>query len=420
MKDNKPTGMSRRTFGKKTAAGATALSTFHIANQALAAKGDMLKIAVIGCGGRGTGAVRNAIAASESAELVAAHDVVEAKAKNLVKKLEEDASCSDFIKVDPENIFGGVDGYKKLLKVPFDYLILATPPGWRPIHFEAAVNAKKHIFTEKPIATDSVGTRRFMKAVEKAESLELCVVAGTQRRHQRPYVETIEKIHDGKIGEVTSGRAYWNGGLPHARPRKPGMSDLEYQCSENWYNFCWICGDNIVEQHVHNLDVMNWVLKSHPIKVEVTGGRAWKPATEVYGNIWDNFACDFEYPNGVHVLSMCRHWNNSPSNVSEAIVGTKGRSNCRDMGENGRDPYVQEHFDLQASIRGDAPYVNEGIQVAESVFTSIFGRMAGYSGQVLEWDKALNADYDILPKNLSFDAKIPVDPIPVPGDWMPY
>jgi predicted dehydrogenase len=340
------------------------------------------------------------------------------KAKGAVKRLKGDFEKN--IQVDEDHIFSGPDDYKKVLECKPDYVILATPPGFRPAHFEAAVEAKLHIFTEKPVATDPTGIRRFMAAAKKSEELKLSVVAGTQRRHEKPYIDTIKKIHDGAIGEIVAARAYWDGTLPHARERKPGMSDLEYQASHNWYNFCWICGDNIVEQHVHNLDVMNWVLKSHPISVIASGGRAWKPKEEKYGNIWDNFSCDYEYPNGVHVMSFSRHWNKSYNEVSETVFGTKrdfknGISNCRDMGEEGQNPYVQEHADLQASIRGTGPYLNEGIQVAESVMVAIMGRMAAYTGKKLTWEEALNSPLDIVPKKLAFDIKIPVDPIPVPG-----
>ena len=415
--EEKRTNISRREFGKRATIGASALAGFGIISSAGAAN-EPMKIGLIGCGGRGTGAVQDAIRASENITLVAVHDVMEYKAKNAVAELKEKFAKS--VQVDDDHIFSGPNDYRKVIECKPDYVILATPPGFRPAHFEAAVEAKLHIFTEKPVATDPTGIRRFMAAAKKSEDLKLCVVAGTQRRHEKPYIDTIAKIHDGILGEIIAARVYWNGTLPHARERKPGMSDLEYQASHNWYNFCWICGDNIVEQHVHNLDIMNWVLKSHPISVIASGGRAWKPKEEKYGNIWDNFSCDYEYPNGVHVMSFSRHWNKSYNEVSEMVFGTNrdfknGISNCRDMGEGGQNPYVQEHADLQASIRGTGPHLNEGIQVAESVMVAIMGRMAAYTGKKLTWEEALNSPLDIVPKKLAFDIKIPVDPIPVPG-----
>lgn len=413
-------GFTRRDFGKGAVIGATAMAGFSILKNAQAAAGP-IKIGVIGCGGRGSEAVKNAIQANDQVQLVAVCDVREKSAKGAVEGFKKNENLVNNIKVDPENIFWDLDGYKKLLQLDLNYVILATPPGFRPIHFEAVVDAKKNCFCEKPIATDSVGTRRFMAAAKKSEELKLHVVAGTQRRHQKSYMETIAKIHDGVIGDIVAGRAYWDGTLPHCRDRQPGQGDLDYQLY-NWYNFCWICGDNIVEQHVHNLDVMNWVLKAHPIAVIASGGRAWKPKVEKYGNIWDHFDCDYIYPNDVHVMSFSRHWENSYGEVSELVSGTKKGpkgyvSNCCDMTSGGRgvDPYVQEHADLMASISGEGPYRNEAMQVAESVFTAIMGRMAAYSGKKLTWDEALNAEQDIFPKNMAWDKPIPVDPIPVPG-----
>ena len=414
-----PSKLSRRDFGRNAAMGATAVAALNILNPAKAADAP-LRIGVIGCGGRGTGAVKNAIDANENIQLVAVSDAFEDRANGLLKKTKEIAE--DNVKVDADHVFTGLDGYKKLLKLKLDYVILATPPGFRPEHFEAVVDAGLNCFTEKPIAVDPNGTRRFMKAAKKSVSKGLSVVAGTQRRHQKPYVETVAKIHDGALGEIVAGRAYWDGGLPFAHDRKPEWTDLEFQM-RNWYNFCWICGDNIVEQHVHNLDVMNWVLRAHPISVIASGGRCWKPRdVEKYGNIWDHFSCDYEYPNGVHVMSFSRHLRNCYNEVSERVFGTNkacqnGISTCTDMASegDGTNAYVQEHIDLQDSITGEGPKLNEAMQVAESVFTAIMGRMAAYTGQKLEWDDALKTDLDIMPKKLSFDAKIPVDPIPVPG-----
>ncbi len=407
-------GLSRREFGKKSALSVTAITSFGILKNAHAAP--PMKIGLIGCGGRGTGAVGNAIKANSNVQLVAVHDAFEDRVKGCLGSLRKNENFTENIKVDKENIFLGRDSYKKLVQLDLDYVLIASPPGFKVEQFEAAVNAKKHIFCEKPVSTDPAGTRRFIAAAKKSERLKLSVVTGTQRRHQKPYVETIAKIHDGVIGEPLAGRAYWNGSLPWTRERKSGMSDAEYQM-RNWYQFCWNCGDNIVEQHVHNLDVMNWVFKSHPVSVIASGGRAWKPKIEKYGDIWDHFSCDFEYPNDIHVMSFCRHWRNCYNEVSELVMGSKGKvSNTHDMSSGGgRNPYDQEHIDLQASITGDGPYLNEGVQVAESTFTAILGRMAAYTGKKLKWDEALAMDLDLAPKDLSEDAKIPWDNIPVPG-----
>ncbi len=406
-------GISRRDFAKTSAMAGFAILT---AGQGMAQSAtDTLKVGLIGCGGRGSGAAHNCITGVDNVKLVALADVFADKMKDCRKKLESvaDPKLKAKVALTDETCFVGLDAYEQLLKVDLDVVILATPPYARPMHFEAAVNAGKHIFTEKPVAVDSVGIRRFIAAAKKAEEKGLSVVAGTQRRHQNPYVETIKQIHDGAIGEILAARAYWNGDLPFSHKRKEGWSDLEYRL-RNWYNQCWTCGDNILEQHVHNLDVINWALQAHPVRVVASGGRAWKPREEQYGDIWDNFTCDYEYPNGVHVLSMSRHWKNSASEVSEALVGAKGKSNCRDMGKDTSDPYVQEHMDLFASIRGTGPKLNEGVQVAESCMTAIMGRMAAYSGQMVTWDKAMESDVSIVPAVLDFDKEYPLGPIPEP------
>lgn len=405
--------ISRRQFSKTSAIGMTALAGFNVVKNANA-QNDPLRIGVIGCGGRGTSAVENAIRASENVHLVAMHDISRRKLEGSFNRLKNNANIAANIKVDEDTMFDGIWGYRQVLNMDLDYVILATPPGYRPMHFEEVVEKGLHCFCEKPVATDPVGMRQFMAAAKKSEEKGLQVVAGTQRRHQQEYVETIEKIHNGAIGDVRFGRAYWCGGLPHARNRPDGMSDLEYQSSHNWYNYVWICGDNIVEQHIHNLDVMNWVIGDHPKSVIASGGRCWKPDEERFGNIWDNFSCDFEYPDGTHVMSMCRHLNDSYNEVSEKIVGSKGVSNCRDMGERGMNPYVQEHKDLQDAIRGNGRKWNEAMQVAESVFTAILGRMAAYTGQKLDWDEALNSNLSVFPEYLSFDTTIPVEPIAHP------
>ena len=274
--------------------------------------------------------------------------------------------------------------------------------------------AGKHVFTEKPVAVDPVGIRKFIKAAKEAEQKGLSFVTGTQRRHQECYLDMIKKIQDGAIGEVVSARAYWCGSLPFSHERQPGQSDLEYRL-RNWYNQCWTCGDNIVEQHVHNLDIINWVMGGPPKKVFASGGRAWKPAEERYGDIWDHFSCDYEYENGVPMMSLSRHWNDSDGGVFEWIKGTKGVMDSRELKNTGENPYRQEHIDLVASIRGTGPYLNEGVRCAESTMTAIMGRMSAYTGKALTWEEALNADLSIVPENISFDGSYPLDPIPVPG-----
>ena len=401
-------GFSRRDF-LKTAALATAATVAPFV-RTRAEQGEIVKVGLIGCGGRGTGAAQNAMEANPNVRIIAVSDAFEDRAKGAQRALKQrDMAIRD------EMVFPGLDGYKKVLAQDIDYVILATPPGWRPEHFEAAVNAKKHIFTEKPVGTDAVGIRRFIAAAKKSEELKLSVTAGTQRRHEKSYIDTVKKIRDGAIGEIKACRAYWMGGpVIHNRQRTPDMSDMAFQL-RNWYSFCWICGDNIVEQHVHNLDIINWVMGAHPVSAFGSGGRAWKPKENpLLGDIWDNYSIDYVYPNGVHMLSMSRHWNGSDGDVSEYVVGTKGGSNCADMGEGGANPYVQEHIDLMNSMTGKGPYYNEGVQVAESTMTAIFGRESAYTGKKLNWDEFMNCGLELVPKNPTMDMKLPVGPIPAP------
>jgi predicted dehydrogenase len=412
--------ISRRDFAKASAlAGLTAFAASpSFAGKKVGGKKDSaetLRIGIIGCGGRGTGAVVNCLTGVDNVKLVAVADAFQDRIDSAIKNWEKAGKrISEKVDVKPDMQFVGLDAYQKLLKTDVDVVIHATSPWARPMHIEAIIDAGKHLFTEKPLAVDPAGIRRVLDAAEKAKKNNQCVVTGLQRRHQGSYIETIKQIQDGKIGKILTGRAYWNGGLPFSHLRKDGWSDLEYRL-RNWYNQCWTCGDNIVEQHVHNLDIINWALGSHPEKVVASGGRAWKPAEERFGDIWDNFTCDYEYPNGVHVISMSRHWNDTANAVFEEVTGTNGISTCCDMGKQKVDPYVQEHIDLFAAIRGEEPYRNELFYTAESTMTAIMGRMAAYTGEALTWEKALKSDLDLVPKDLDFAKAYPLDPIPVPG-----
>jgi predicted dehydrogenase len=416
MKRGKIEGMSRRDFARASAAaGFAILSSRKVGAET---NSETLKVGLLGCGGRGTGAAQQMLEGNPNVKLIALADLFEDKIKRAQRQISrnKDERVRNKYAVDDDHCFVGWDAYKKILKTDIDILVEGTLPYSRPKHIEAAVDAKKHIFTEKPAASDPVGIRRFIAAAKRAEELKLSFVAGTQRRHEKPYVETIKKLHDGAIGEVLSARAYWCGGLPFVRERRSNWSDVEYRI-RNWINYCWTAGDNIVEQHVHNLDVINWVMNDHPVKVFASGGRAWKPREEKYGDLYDHFSCDFEYANGVHMISFSRHWNKVDGGVFEEVVGTKGTSNCKNLGggDRGENPYVQEHIDLVNSIRGTGPYLNEGVQVAHSTLTAIMGRMSAYTGKRVTWDEAMNSDLSIVPQNLSFDVPCPVGPIPSPG-----
>jgi len=311
-----------------------------------------------------------------------------------------------------------LDAYQKLLASDIDIVMLCTPPGFRPMHFEAAINAGKHVFTEKPIATDPVGARRFIAAGKLAAERKLTVVSGAQRRAEREYVETVQKIHDGGIGDIAALYAsYLSGPVFHADRRDPKWSDMEWQL-RNWYSFNWICGDQVVEQHFHNLDFMNWVMGGHPVKVVASGGAAWRPREELYGNIYDHMTSDFTYANGVHLSSQCRQYPKGVyNNVSDLIVGTKGRSTGIDMGAKGINAYVQEHINMIRSIRGEGEYLNYSLQIAESTLTAIMARESAYSGQEIAWDQIMKSELNLMPRTLASDAKLDVAPLPVPGTY---
>ena len=424
--------LSRREF-VKTAAAASLIGAGTSLTAKLHASGSgALKVGLIGCGGRGTGAATQALMGVDKSvklwamadlfrdKLDVSYDMLSNGAKGRYDRVDFDG-LADQMDVPEERKFVGFDAYRKLLASGVDMVILATPPHFRPEQFEAAVRAGKHVFMEKPVAVDPVGIRKVIAAAKTAKEKGLSVVAGTQRRHQQHYIEIIKRIHSGAIGEILAAQCYWNSGGRSLTDRKPdGVSDMEWQV-RNWYFFCWICGDHIVEQHVHNIDIMNWALQAHPVQCVGMGGREVRRG----GNIWDHFAIEFEYPEGVRVMSMCRQIPGCTDRVSERIVGTKGFAYIDSAtgyikGENSYEPpgspnpYVQEHVDLINSIRkGDA--VNEGQQVAESTMTAIIGRMSAYTGRALKWDWAMNASkLDLTPPKYEF-GDLPVAPVPVPG-----
>ena len=413
--------LSRRSFLKRSTGVTAAASTFTIIKPELVrgAGNEKLRAGLVGCGGRGTDAAQQFLHGNENVELVAMGDIFE---DHLEKSLGEIRAAKHYpgieskVKVDPEHHFIGFDAYKKVLASDIDIVMLCTPPGYRPMHFEAAVEARKHVFCEKPFGTDPVNVRRFMAAAKKSEELKLTVMSGAQRHSQREYVETINRIKDGEIGDVTAAYAYWIGTpVIQQQERDPKWKDMTWQ-HRAWYSFVWICGDQVVEQHLHNIDVINWLMGTHPVEVVASGGAAWRPKEEIYGNIYDHISADFVYPNGVHMSSYCRQFKRGlHTNISELVVGSKGRSNCKDRGAKGIDPYVQEHIDMVKSIRGQGPYINHGMPVAESTMTCIMARESAYSGQKLTWDQMMNSQLDLFPKAFDYDLPLDVPPLPVPG-----
>jgi len=419
--------VSRRLFLKGSAvASAGAGTAFTIIKPELVrgAGDERLRVGLIGCGRRGTQAAQQHLLGNENVELVAMGDLFEDQLEKSLRDLRENKTypVAEKVKVDPEYHFIGFDAYKKVLASDIDVVILAAPPGYRPMHFEAAVAARKHIFAEKPFGTDPTGVRRIMAATRKAQELKLTVVSGAQRRNDPTYLQTLQKVRDGAIGDIAACYANWVGAAPSLvvqKPRNPKWGDMTYQ-HRSWYPYLWICGDHVVEQHLHNVDVCNWFMGTHPVEVVASGGVAWRPRMEMYGHIYDHFSSDFVYANGVHLSSHCRQYPAGCATViGELIVGTKGKTNCKDMGQ--RIPgeignaYVQEHIALVKSIRGTGPYINDGMAVAESTLTCIMARESAYSGQKITWDMIMNSKQDLQPKEFGYDLKMEVPPLPAPG-----
>jgi len=381
---------------------------------------DTLRVGLIGCGGRGRGAAIDCVRSSEGVKIVALGDAFEYRIAETAKLLED--RIGDAFDVKEELRFVGLDAYEKVLACRPDLVILATPPGFRPVHLRAAVEAGIHVFAEKPVAVDPPGVRSVIESARMASEKGLAIVAGTQRRHQTPYVETIRRIHDGAIGDVVAAEAYWNQGGLWVRERERGENDVRWQI-RNWLYFPWLSGDHIVEQHVHNLDVLNWVMRAEPVKVVGMGGRQVRTGAE-YGCIFDHFAIELEYPGGVRAHSYCRQIDGTTPRVAERIVGTRGVAEpdgriegpnaFRYRGES-ENPYVREHADLVASIRAAEP-LNEGERIAKSTLTAIMGRMAAYTGKEVTWEFAMQSKLDLTPPEEAFRTGVlPVADVPVPG-----
>ncbi|MDA7916245.1 Gfo/Idh/MocA family oxidoreductase [Verrucomicrobia bacterium] len=391
------------------------------------AKGDdTIRIALIGCGGRGSGAAAQAMNTPGKTKLVALADVDEgqlARSLSVLRKQQPDK-----VDVPVENQFLGFDSYKQAL-AECDVAILATPPGFRSIHFQEAVQQGKHCFLEKPVATDAPGIRRVLAAAKEAKKKGLKVGVGLQRRHQSAYEETVKRIQDGAIGEITSARCYWLGNSRDGKERLPGESEMMYQI-RNWYYFTWLSGDHVVEQHIHNIDIINWAMGGYPVKAQGMGGRQVRKQLR-HGQIFDHHMVEFEYANGAKLFSQSRQIRGCAPDVSEHLTGTLGRASMESGGklysitgpgawqsrlkarENG---HQLEHFPLFDAIRNNHEY-NEAEIGAKSTMTAILGRMATYSGKMVNWDEAFASDLNLLPKEFGEYAIPPV--MPDKDGWYP-
>lgn len=423
MKSSKQT---RREFVKQTSLIASSLLAMPLASQAQfqSSVDDSIKVVLVGCGGRGTGAAMQALLTKQNVKLVAMADAFRDRLEDCYKNLMAD-DLSDWsgatgnikgkIAVPESNKFVGFDGYKKAIALA-DVVILTTPPGFRPIHFEEAINKGKHVFMEKPVATDPAGIKRVLDAAVVAKQKKLNVVVGLQRHYQNSYRELYKKLKEGAIGEIVSAQAWWNSEGVWVNPRKYNQTEMEYQM-RNWYYFNWLCGDHIVEQHIHNIDVVNWFKGSYPVKAQGMGGREVRKGKE-YGEIYDHHFVEFQYADGTVLNSQCRHIKGTYSKVDEQLIGTKGTIFCGDANIRDRkgnvtyqfdkakenNPYQTEHDELFAAIaKGEYKFADTE-NGAKSTMTAILGRMATYSGEVVDWDKAVNSGISIMPTSFDFDA----------------
>ena len=390
--------------------------------------GPVLKAGVIGCGGRGTGAAINFLNAGPNLQIVALGDTF----KDRVDSCRQEILTEKGQEVPAENCFVGFDSYQKVIDAGVDIIILAAPPYFRPDHMAAAIQAKKHVFAEKPVCVDPVGARSIMATAQKAKGMELSIVTGTQRRHQRDYIATWQQVAQGMIGDIVGANAYWNGGKLWHRDPNAEWSEMEYMI-RNWVNWTWLSGDHIVEQHVHNLDVINWFTGSHPVKAVGFGSRLRR----VTGDQYDNFSVDYSFENGIHVHSMCRQINGCINNVSERIQGSKGSTNCHNtitdlagtelwkyeypLDKDGKpgnsvsvDPYVQEHIDLVTAIRTGKP-INEAENTAISTMVAIMGRISAYTGKETTYEEMMNSDLKLGPKVFDFGPVDIIKEVPIAG-----
>jgi len=391
-----------------------------------------LRIGIVGLGGRGSGAAAQALRADPNTRLVAVADAFSDNLEEALEGLQNQPGFAGRVDVPPERRYVGFDAYKRVIDSDIDVVILTTPPGFRPMHFEYAVAKERHVFMEKPVAIDGAGVRQVLAAARVAKDKGLKVGVGLQRHHDARYLETIARIHEGAIGRPLALRVYWNSGGVWDRPRREDQNEMQYQMT-NWYYFNWLCGDHICEQHIHNLDVGNWVMQAYPTECHGMGGREVRTDTKRFGEIFDHHAVEYTYADGTKMFSQCRHQPGTWSSVSEHVHGTLGSSNIsggrikphdgeewRWRGD-GPDPYQVEHDVLFAAIRSGVAH-DEAENGAYSTLTAIMGRHATYSGQIIRWQEALDSTLELRPSEYSF-AGIPpivpdehgVYPVPIPG-----
>jgi|TARA_B100001750_G_scaffold246383_1_gene268505 predicted dehydrogenase len=415
---------TRRTFCKQTVAATTGIlaSTLPLDAMSNVYDNKKLKLALIGCGGRGSGAAVQALTADDKVELYAMADAFRDRIDSSLNGIKEHFDGSKNIDVKEKNMFTGFDAYKKAIDL-CDVVILTTPPGFRPLHFEYAINNDKHVFMEKPLATDAPGIRKVLEVAKIAKDKKLNVVVGLQRHYQDKYITLYNKVVNGDIGKIVSGQVYWNDGGVWVQKRKPSQSELEYQM-RNWYYFTWLCGDHILEQHIHNIDVANWFIGDYPISAQGMGGREVRNGID-HGQIFDHHFVEFTYANGAVISSQCRHQTGTASRVDEVFQGSNGsvvtgKGEMTDLSGNIKykypnkwnedpNPYQVEHDKLFQSIRNNE-VINDVEYGAKSTMTAIMGRMATYTGKKITWDQAINSKEMLVPNNLTWNSTPPTLP----------
>jgi len=421
---------SRRQFLKTSTAaalGSVFAANLSLPQKSFAANSDTLRVGLIGCGGRGTGAAGQALQADKNVVLTAMADVFGDQLRKSLATLKGEAG--DRVNVEPDHCFVGLDAYQKVIDSGVEVVVLATPPGFRPQHLQAAVAAGKHVFCEKPMATDAPGVRTVLAAVEDAKKKKLGLVAGFCWRYDYPRRALFQRIQDGALGELRAiYGTYYTGPvkpMPPARERAPEMTDLEWQL-RNWYNFVWLCGDSLVEQAVHSVDKLAWAMKDvPPLKAVAVGGRQ---VPGHGGNIYDHFEVNYEYAGGARGFIGCRQQSNCYSENKDYLMGSKGMANIGGrrqavemIGEKNwdyegpkPDMYQVEHDELFASIRSGNP-INDGVRMCTSTLMAIMGRMAAYTGQEITWEAAMNSQERLVPEKLDWHMKLEVPPMAVPG-----
>ena len=415
---------TRRTFCKQTVAATTGIlaSTLPLDAMSNVYDNKKLKLALIGCGGRGSGAAVQALTADDKVELYAMADAFRDRIDSSLNGIKEHFDGSKNIDVKEKNMFTGFDAYKKAIDL-CDVVILTTPPGFRPLHFEYAINNDKHVFMEKPLATDAPGIRKVLEVAKIAKDKKLNVVVGLQRHYQDKYITLYNKVVNGDIGKIVSGQVYWNDGGVWVQKRKPSQSELEYQM-RNWYYFTWLCGDHILEQHIHNIDVANWFIGDYPISAQGMGGREVRNGID-HGQIFDHHFVEFTYASGAVISSQCRHQTGTASRVDEVFQGSNGsvvtgKGEMTDLSGNIKykypnkwnedpNPYQVEHDKLFQSIRNNE-VINDVEYGAKSTMTAIMGRMATYTGKKITWDQAINSKEMLVPNNLTWNSTPPTLP----------